>query len=312
MANSSMKKTWLFRLALVLLVALVPLGYFLFLPPRTPAAFLAPPMPTAPDAAVELKIAEVKGLVEVRRKDGAWRPATLGTLLQHADVVRTKGAAWAVLQSHEEYRIRLEEQTELSVDQLTQSISRLLLETGMATADVKKRSSRTFEVRAAHSDALARSRGGTFSVASNGSGTVAVGAHQGDVEFSGNGKVVVVHSGEQSLVWPDHAPTPPANAPNSLLLKVRWPSDSLLRTKTAVVEGQTQPGAIVSIAGQPARVDRAGHFATQISLQEGKNVIDVHTHTVSQGAKEERREIEVDTHPPSMRLDPRLWDPPRH
>ena len=58
------------------------------------------------------------------------------------------------------YEVEMESGTEVKVDELTDSISRVLLENGMATATVKGASRHLFEVRAAGSDAKARTRDG--------------------------------------------------------------------------------------------------------------------------------------------------------
>ena len=226
-----------------------------------------------PETAVELKLSELQGEVEVRRADGEWTKANVGQALSTADTVRTLDGAYAVLVGGEAYEIRMEPGTEVSVSELTHSISRLLLGRGMAQAKVKAGAQHTFEVRAAGSDATARTTGGSFAISNNGAGTVAVGTQDGEVEFFGSGKTVIVRAGQQSIVRPGRGPTEPTAIPSSLLLKVKWPTERELRRKTLVVSGEAEPGTQVTIAGRTAAVGADGRFAHKLELAEGKNPI---------------------------------------
>src|SRR6218665_2340879 len=170
MDGSSSRRRAPFLIGLVAILLALPLGYFLFLEP--PAA-TTPPPPPAPEvrpdvpAAVpvtpavkrlaELRLEEVRGTVEVRRGGGEWRGASVGEALRASDTVRTLDGAYAVLIGGEAMEIRMEPGTEVSVAELTDSLSRLLLGNGMTTVSVKSGAHHTREMGAVGSDAVARS-----------------------------------------------------------------------------------------------------------------------------------------------------------
>lgn len=300
---------WPFYLVLGLLLLALPAGYFYFLgedgapPPPPPPKVVAPEVPREP----ELKISELSGAVEIRRGGGDWIAAREGEPLQKADAVRTGEASHAVLQSGDRYEVRMEAGTEVAVDELTESISRVLLGNGMATAKVTGTGKHTFEVKAQGSDAVARTRAGTFTVSNNASGTVAVGTREGEVEFAGAGKAVIVRAGQQSVVRPGQGPSDPASVPTSLLLKVRWPTTKELAKKRLVLTGVVEPGARLEIAGKPVHVDATGKFSAPVQLTEGKNTLSVRARSVGGLMEESTSQVNVDTTPPPMGVDKDLW-----
>jgi hypothetical protein len=257
--------------------------------------------------AVELEISEVTGTVEVRRGDGAWVAATPGTPLRPADSVRTDRGSYAVLIGGEAVQVRMDPGTEVSVEELTDSLSRVLLGNGMATAIVRSGARHTFELRAARSDAVARATEGTFTMSNDGQGTVAVGTREGEVALLGQGKVVIVRAGQQAVVRPGKAPTEPAPLPSSLLLKVQWPATATTRRQQLVVTGQTDPGNRVEIDGESFSPDPDGRFSRELQLKEGRNTVDISAVSVSGTRQRETREVTVDTTPPRVGIDPELW-----
>ncbi|MDQ3265544.1 MAG: FecR domain-containing protein [Myxococcota bacterium] len=298
---------WPFYLVLGLVILAIPVGYLYFLgedaPPPPPPRVAAPlaPRPT------ELRLSEVSGKVEIRRANGEWEEARAGEALKTSDAVRTGESSHAVLLGGERYEVKLESGTEVSVDELTESISRVLLGSGMATARVKGEAKHTFEVKAQGSDAVARTRAGTFTVSNNANGTVAVGTKEGEVEFTGAGKVVIVRAGQQSVIRPGHGPSDPAAIPTSLLLKVRWPTTRELAKKKLVLTGTVEPGARLEVAGQPITVDGSGQFSIPVRLAEGRNTLKVRARSVGGLMEESTSEVNVDTTPPSMGVDKDLW-----
>lgn len=299
-----------FVLGLVLILAALPLGWLAFLREPPP-----PPPPPAPVAAApeeqprpaELRLHEVKGSVEVRHGNGEWGPAQVGSALRPSDTVRTSSGSYAVLIGGEAVQVRMESGTEVSVEELTDSLSSFLLGNGMATAIVRPGKRHTFEVKAAGSDAVARTTEGTFSMSNDGKGTVAVGTREGEVTFLGEGKVVIVRAGQQSIVRPGNGPSEPTPLPSSLLLKVQWPAGLTTRSRRLVVTGQTDPGSRVEVGGEPLSPDAEGRFSRTLPLAEGRNSLRVRAISVGGGALEEAREVIVDTTPPKLGLDPELW-----
>ncbi len=299
-----------FFLGLAAILAALPLGWFLFLhrppePPPTPVVIPPPPPEKGP---AELKLKEIEGTVEVRR-GGEWREAQVGEALRASDAVRTRSGSYAVLIGGESVEVRMEPGTEVSVEALTDSISRILLANGMTTARVRLGTGHTLEVLAAGSDAVARTEGGTFAISNDGQGTVAVGTRAGEVSFTGQGKVVIVRPGQQSIVRPGRGPSEPTPIPSSLLLKVDWPARSTVRERQLVVSGRTEPGSRVEVGGHPLSPDAEGRFSHTVPLKEGRNPVRIRSLSVGGARGEESRELILDTTPPrGVAVDPGLWE----
>ncbi|MFP2932922.1 hypothetical protein ACLESO_48795 [Pyxidicoccus sp. 3LG] len=303
-----------FFAGLALILAALPLGWFVFLrePPPPPPPPAPPVVAEAPVAKrpLELEITEVSGTVEVQHSDGVWRPATVGTALRRDEKVRTEDGSYAMLIGGEAVEIRMDPGAEISVEELTESVSRLLLARGMATAVVKPGKRHTFEVKAANADAVARmEQAGTFTMSNNGTGTVAVGTREGEVTLLGQGKVVIVRAGQQAVIRPGQAPSEPVSVPSSLLLKVDWPVERTRRERELVVRGKTDPGSRVEVDGVTLTPDAEGHFERKVALREGRNTVDVRAVGVGRIEQRDRQEVVVDTTPPALKTDTQdIWN----
>jgi hypothetical protein len=276
-------------------------------PPPRPVAAPAPPEPDRP---AELRLSDLNGNVEVKGANGEWRPAQKGDVLKPSDGVRTQDGSWAVLVGGEYWEVKMEPGTEVEVGELSSSISKLLLGSGMAHATVHGGGRHTFEVKASKGDATARTDGGTFTISHNGEGTVAVASEEGQVELSGKGRVVIVRAGQRSVVLPGQAPTDPVAVPSTLLLKVGLPAYSLTNKNKVVVLGQTEPGARVEVAGHVVKVDELGKFRSEVRLAEGKNPVDVRALSVGRVEAASRHAVELDTQVRQTTIDRNLWGLP--
>ena len=301
-----------FVLILIAIAAMVPLAWWLFLsePSSQPLQVVVPQV-TVVDAGprpVEIRLGELTGTVQIRRGlDGGWQDAKPGDALLPSDGVRTTDGSYAVLVGGETWEVKMEPGTEVGIGDLKESITRLLLESGMAKATVKGQGRHTFEVRATGSDASASSDGGAFTIASNGLGTVAVGTESGEVSFSGAGRVVIVRAGQQSIVKPGQAPSAPITIPSSLLLKVSMPTKKTINTPKLVLKGDVQPGALVEVQGRIVSVDERGHFEVPVSLKEGKNSLSVQARSVGGTQATSSAAVELDTTVRAPTIDPGLW-----
>ena len=309
MPSPSIGRRWVFPAAVALLLLVLPAAAWLFL--RAPVAIPPPAAGIAtvealPVAPFELALGEMVGLVEVRNPDGTWRPAVEGEALPASSQVRTGDDGRAVLGGGDRYDVQLEAGTEVSVEELTSSISRLLLERGMATADVHGER-HLFEVTARGSDAVARTGTGRFTLSNDGQGTVAVAAARGEVELQGGGKLVVVRAGQQSLILRGQGPTDPAPIPESLLLKVQWPKAREVTRRRLVIAGKAEPGSAVEVGGRALQVGADGTFRNEVDLREGLNRVKVRARGVGGVIEESTHEVRVDTTPPKVGLDPDLW-----
>lgn len=316
-APRSPRRSAPFLIGLIAILAALPLGYFLFLhrppappPPPSPRSLPEAPPPKAPQEKrpMALKLEEIRGTVEVRRGGGQWRTASVGEALHPSDAVRTREGAYAVIIGGEAVEVRMEAGAEISVEELTDSLSRFLLNNGMTTARLKLGAGQTLEMKTSGSDAVARTEGGTFTMSNNGAGTVALATLVGEVTFSGQRKVVIVRAGQQSIIRPGRGPTEPTPIPSSLLLKVNWPARA---QRKVVVSGQTDPGNRVDVGGRIVPTDEQGRFSQVMSLQEGTNSVQVRAISVGGLRQEEKRDLTLDTTPPPVRVDPGIWDDPR-
>jgi FecR protein/Glucodextranase, domain B len=286
-----------FIVGLLALLGTIPLAWKLFLSGET---VKPPPPPIAVadaghEGPVKITLSEVQGEVEIRdlSADGGWRPAKAGDELKSSAGVRTKDGAMAVMVGGERWEVRIEPGTEVEVGELSDSISRILLANGMAHAKVKGNNRHAFEVKATQGDAVARTDGGVFSISHNGEGTVAVGTQEGEVEFLGKGKVVIVRAGQGSIIHPGQVPSDPTPLPSSLLLKVNFPKQRESRQAKVVITGSVPPGSVVTVEGKPARVDKEGNFKAPLSLAEGKHKIDVKAVGVGNQTAEESGDYKV-------------------
>ncbi|MFL5344338.1 MAG: FecR domain-containing protein [Hyalangium sp.] len=296
-----------FILGLILILAALPLGYFLFLqqppppPPPPPTPSPAPVEAKAPEKPVQMEFGEVTGTVEVRHEGGTWEPAKRGMPLRPSDSVRTKEGSSAELLS-EAVKVTMDPATDVSVQELTSSLSRILLENGMATAVVRPGKRETFEIKAAGSDAVASTTGGTFTMSNNGAGTVAVGTREGEVSFLGGGKVVIVRAGQQSIIRPgSSAPSEPTEIPSSLLRKVQWPTGRQ-KQREVIVQGEAVPGSRLEIAGESFSPTPDGTFVRKVSLKEGENEVKLKVSSVGGNKEEASEKILVDTRPPKLKI----------
>lgn len=310
----SPKRRLPFVLAFAAILAALPLGYFAFLhAPPAPPAVPPPPAPSTPvveappPRPLEMTLDKVEGTVEVRRGSGEWSPARVGSTLRPSDSVRTQDGSSAVLTDGDSLEVLMHPGTEVAVDALTDELSRVLLGNGMATASVKPGARRTFELKAAGSDAIARTTSGSFTLSNNGQGTVALATREGEVLLLSQGQPVTVRAGQQSLVQPGQAPSEPAPIPSSLLLKVNWPARSTLSRRKVVLTGQTQPGSRVEVAGHSVPTDAQGRFSHELKLSEGSNRVAVRARAVGGPEQQEQQELQVDTTPPGVEVDPIPW-----
>ncbi len=120
------RKSWPFYLLVVLIVAALPVGWYVFLARPSPVP-LPPPPPPAPEIVeapqpVNVLLDELEGTVELRSPDGTWRAVTRGDALRSADVIRTGERSSAVLAGSDAWEVRMASGTEVTVGELTASI----------------------------------------------------------------------------------------------------------------------------------------------------------------------------------------------
>lgn len=234
----------------------------------------AGPPPAGAGVAIKARVASVRGKVETRNKEGDWTNLTAGQALSKDDSVRTGRSGEANLDVGNGVKVRLSPRSEFSIQELDEKLSRIRLAEGHVTASVDPNGNQVLKVEAEGSDAVAQSSGGTFGVISDGKGQVAVATTTGKVKFTSKGKSVDVLAGTETSVTSTTGPATPRPIPKSLLLKVA-PKSVKTRLRSTYVEGSTQPGNVVRVAGKNARVDERGRFRVKVALRDGPNRLGV-------------------------------------
>ncbi|RKH14137.1 hypothetical protein D7Y13_21735 [Corallococcus praedator] len=313
-ASTSRSRQVPFLVGILLILAALPVGWFVFL--REPPAPPPPPpterVPVAPEPVkekrVELELASVEGTVEVQRGgNGAWAAATKGMALGDKDAVRTRDGSYAVLVNGETFEVRMNPGTAVSVQELTTSVSRMMIDNGSATAVVRGGKRHSFELSAKDSDAKATTGDGTFTMSNNGAGTVRVDTSQGEVKLHGKeDKFVIVRKGQQSIVRKGQAPSDPTPVPTSILLKVSFPTKPQNK-RELVITGQTDPGNQVEVNGVMVSADEKGNFASPVALKEGDNNVQVRALGVGGLVGKDEAKVVVKTKGPVIKIPPPDW-----
>lgn len=318
-----MRERLLFLLLMLVLVLAVPLSYWLLFEhgmsvdeednastagsPKISAG-IEPTIPPPAPPVTALSLTESYGSVEIAREGGSWEPAELGVVLGMHDRIRTDAKGRAILERPGAFIVELDSSSEFEVQSLSDTLSRLLLQQGMVSAEVVEDRNRAIEIQA--SKTVARSRGGAFRLAVDRQGLVTAGSSRGELEINASGRVVVVRPGYFTRVAEGGAPADPIKVPPNLFLKVHWPKESRLASRHLLVSGSTETGARVKINGELVLVDSRGRFKKAVVLSEGGNRVRIDAYDVAGRKKQSvSNEILVDTRPDSfeIRTSPDMW-----
>jgi hypothetical protein len=301
------------RVLTVLLVAAIlgvaGLAYWLMLA-RGPAGVASAPAPVAapapPAEAPRLAVSRTAGAASLVRGATAREPLAAGAELRPDDVIETAEGASVVLSAGESYQVVLEGASRFAVKEIAAEVSRFRVEDGLVTATVRDDPGRAVVVEA--SGGAARTRGGALSVANVG-GRVTVGVTAGRADFEAGGRIVTLHTGQVSSAEPGQPPSPPAELPRSLLLKVEWPAGRETNRRKLVVQGRTTPGAVLTLGGQRVVVGPDGRFSHVVYLREGAQALDVVARDVGGHVERSRSPtVVLDTRAPDVRFDTdALW-----
>ncbi|MBI1946141.1 MAG: FecR domain-containing protein [Deltaproteobacteria bacterium] len=220
------------------------------------------------------EITALRGSVQARAAQGGWADAAVGQRLASDDSVRAGRASEATLRLGDGVEVRLSPRSEFTVRELSAEVSKIRLDQGHVTASVDEGGKRVLRVQARGSDAEAESAGGQFGVVTDGSGQLAVATSTGSVKLSAAGSTVEVAAGETSAVT-GGAPSAPRPIPSSLFLKVGALGPQKTRELSTTVSGAADPGSVVSVGEQVARVDDKGRFQVKVPLKDGQNQLAV-------------------------------------
>lgn len=237
----------------------------------------------------------LEGTVEVKRRSGNWQTLVLKEAVHASDVVRTGPASSAELRWRDGTRIRLGPETTLTVKKFAQNavshsqVSLFDLTIGkvwVRVVQALKPASR-FEIETPTT--VAAIRGTVFSVNVDGDGNSAVSVFEGKVHVrDSRGKELDVDAGrvaEVTKVGEEEHATDLAGAQEwaqqsrivgpALLLEEPTKETAAVTTATIRLKGYVEPGATLTINGNPVRVGRFGEFSHRLQLQPGRNSVAV-------------------------------------
>jgi hypothetical protein len=260
------------------------------------AAAVAPAVPPPLDAAAERTgVLAVEGTVEKKRGD-QWTALAAGDLLEEDAEIRTADDAEATIEVAGQ-QVRLHGRTQITMSEISEKVNIVLAEGHLSANGNDK----TIRIEVRNSDAVAETANGDVDVITNGTGDVTVAANRGAVDVSAKGKRVRVGAGEQSSVRRGEAPSVPTKIPSSLFLKVSATGGG--RQKVARLQGETAPGAIVSINGVRTTAAAEGVFELELPLKEGKNTLVVRVEDVRGRTETAQIRKDVDTRPPKLQTE---------
>jgi hypothetical protein len=250
----------------------------------------------------QLTVRRVEGLVERRPADGeSWQPLTPNASLSERDSVRTDEGAKAVLAAEDGLEIEVTEQSQLELLELQPAQAKVVVDRGRIAAAVKQGGA-GLNVGSRDSDAIVEAKQGAFSVLRDGRGKLTVAVTDGDVGVTAQATRVQVAAGEQSVIAPNQAPAKPVRIPPSLFLKVSRSGPSRVNQHSTELAGVTSPGAAVYVNGAAVDTDHTGTFLAKVSLQEGKNALNVTVRdALGRVERAELPEVTVDTEPPKLK-----------
>ncbi len=244
---------------------------------------------------------EVEGTVEHRTPGGSWRPLGIGETVGTDNEVRTGPSSRARLQLGSQVTVELADDTGINVAQLSETLSRVLLQDGRVVSEVRAAEGFRFRVQVQGNNSQAETSAGRFGVLKRSSTPAAFAAEQGTVTVTGAGRSVTLQQGEQTFVADNDAPSAPTKLPSSLLLKLGRPPPSRLRARQVQVTGETSPGAVVTVGTTVVAPDELGQFKSSVALVDGPNEIRVQVEDVA-GRKQTAKipNVLVDSSPPHV------------
>jgi hypothetical protein len=233
------------------------------------------PEPLAPPPPQSLLVKSVQGLVERSSvaKD-LWTPVLPGNELFADERIRTDRNASVKLQADDKSRIELDGQSEISIQEITDTVHRIRLELGKLDVDYQPSESRQLKITTAKDAGKAETRAGRF-VIQNTDGKLSVATEKGEVSLSGASNTVRVGPGKLSYIMDGGNPTKPEPIPLSVMLRVANPQKTRQTDRSTVIKGKTDVSATVHINDQVAEVDQNGRFQLTLPLEQGRNKIQV-------------------------------------
>jgi len=239
------------------------------------------PADAAVDAAATVvprraRVRTVDGVVE-RHAGDTWVAVKAGDYLATNDQIRTATGGSAELELGGEALVTIAERSELTLREISATVSAVRLGGGRVAARATRTSPR-IRIATRSGEASAEAIEGTFAAISSGGDDLTIASTTGTVTLEAQGRRVDLAAGKRSTVHPGLGPTAPAPIPGSLFLKVKPVAGG---DRTTIVRGETVAGAVVSINGVRTAPDPRGRFDVSVGATEGANVIIVQVEDAS-------------------------------
>ena len=203
-----------------------------------------------------------------------WMPVLPGNELYVDERIRTDKNSSVKLQADDKSRIELDGQSEISIQEITDTVHRIRLELGKLDVDYKPSKTRRLKITNAEKGGEAETQSGQF-VIQNNNGKLSVATEKGEVAFTGANKTVTVGPGKLSYIMEGGTPAKPEPIPLSVMLRVANPKKLRQTEKSTLVKGKTDATARVQVNEEEASVDKNGNFQIKVPLAHGKNKIHV-------------------------------------
>jgi hypothetical protein len=239
-------------------------------PTVTPPAVTQPPDPAPPAPLPELRVESALGVVERTAPGGAWTAVAPGDVLRQDEQLRTGARSQAELSAGGGSRVTISERTQLTLRELTTAMHRFRLTRGLVAVDYQPDGARTVRIEDP-GGAAAESKGARFQVAASGL-TFAVATETGGVTLSAGGAEVALAAGETTRTTAGAAPAPPSPISREVLLKVARAS-KVGGAHCLDTRGRTEPGALVTVAGEEVEVGPDGVFPLRVDRELPRGVI---------------------------------------
>ncbi len=254
------------------------------------------------DAVLGLVVHHVEGEVHHVGEEGL-KGAVVGDVVGVAQRIQVGEAGGVQLLFGENTRMRLEANSSLEVVGADAEGLEVELEEGRVHATVRPGSP---AIGVVARDRSVRTRNGRFGIALDDRGATSVEVQEGTVALSGFGEVRALADGERVIVTEGGSPLQ-GEIPSSLVLNVDWPPAERTRASKAIVRGQTEPGAQISVTGGQSEVgtvaDDQGEFALEVPLAEGLNALDLLARSVMGREEEGHFEVIKDSQAPTAEFE---------
>ena len=228
-----------------------------------------------PEPPQSLLVKSVRGTVERSGiAEENWTQVVPGNELFADEKLRTDLNASVKLQADDLSKIELEGRSEISIQEINDTVHRIKLELGRLNVDYKKSKKRRLKIVSEPKTGEAETNDGRFVIQRN-EGTLSVATEQGEVKLSAGEKTVNVSAGSLSYVLEGAEPSPPQPIPLKVMLRVANPRKIKQAERTTTIKGRTDVTAHVTVNDTPAPVDDEGRFQVTIPLDNGKNPIEV-------------------------------------